>query len=114
MLLSYKMQNLWLTKTPRHLLSTTILLTLNGCASLPAAPQGNTCVVDVANNGADCVSISTAIAYSGAIALVKKHATSFVPFPSMDNYIAFDPVTWGNIEIYIGELKQLAKTQCGQ
>lgn len=100
----------------RRLLSITIrflaVVTLeSSCSSLPAAPQGNTCVVDVANLGADCVPISAAIR-RGSVSV--RDATSFVPFSQMDNWIAFSPSTWANIQTYIGKLKILAQQKCSQ
>jgi hypothetical protein len=80
-----------------------------GCASLPPAPQGSTCIVDTGAAGADCVPIPTAINRGAVLA---KDATTFVPFAQMNNYIAFSPSTWGNIQQYIEELKVIAQRQC--
>lgn len=92
---------------------TTILLVLNaGCSSLPKAPTGYTCVVDVANNGADCSPISSAVRFRNNISQIKANATIFIPFAQMDNYVAFSPDSWGNIQVYINELKQLANKSC--
>lgn len=93
----------------RRMLSITILLALSACQSMPAAPKGNTCIVDVAANGSDCVPISTAVKMNRVNA---KDANSFVPFKQMDNYICFSPSTWANIQTYIGDLKLLAQKQC--
>lgn len=96
------------------LTSLLLILSCAGCNSLPKPPTGNTCIVDVANSGADCSPINTAIRLRGVIPQIKANATIFVPFNQMDNYVAFSPDTWANIQIYINELKQLAKTSCGQ
>lgn len=91
------------------ILSTAVLLESTACSSLPPAPSGNTCIVDVANIGADCEPISQAIR-QGSVNI--QDTNSFVPFSQMDNYVAFSPSTWQNIQTYIGDLKLLAQKQC--
>lgn len=87
----------------------TTLLVLNACNSLPPPPKGDTCVVDVANKGAECVPIQASVK-RGELSL--KDARSFVPFTQMDNYICFSPSTWVNIQTYIVDLKQIVQNHC--
>lgn len=117
-------------KTKKLLLkaSSIILLTsFLGCASLPPPPQGDLCVISVADGGAVCVPINPAVVkeYTEAkhlhcVNVPNKNAlmcdkNSFeaikVEFKAMDNWIAFDPQTWANLQAYINKLKYRAK-QC--
>lgn len=93
----------------RLLLLITTLSVLTSCAQLPSPPQGSTCVGDVIRGGFVCVPIQTAIRRGEVL---KRDASSFVPFKDVDNWIAFSPKTWENIQVYIGELKQLARENC--
>lgn len=106
------------------LLAALSLVYLSGCASLPAPPEGNTCIGDVAQGGFDCSPIpqdnSTLEELSNTdpdtvIVMIKMRAKadgSFVPFSAVDNWVAFDPQTWSNIQTYIGKLKIAAQKQC--
>lgn len=88
-----------------------VLLFMSGCGSipLPPPPQGDTCIVDVQNQGAECVPISSSIKHQ---TLKRDDATSFVQFNDMDNYVCFSPLTWRNIQIYIGDLKDILIYTC--
>lgn len=93
----------------RRMLLTTILsavaLLESGCQSLPPPPKGNTCIGDVARGGVDCVPISRAVRHQ---AVLKADANSFIPWAQMDNWVCFSPTSWQNIQVYIGEVKNLA------
>lgn len=87
----------------------TWLLIGASCASLPSAPHGSTCIVDVAHGGGDCVPIQKAVRRGE---VNPSDADFFVPFAKMDNYVCFSPDTWKNIQIYIGDLKVIAQNHC--
>lgn len=106
------------------LLASLSIMFLVSCADLPSAPQGNTCIGDVPQGGFDCVPIPQDAAPleellnaepETVIVTVKLRAKAdgtFVPFSQVDNWVAFDPETWANIQTYIGDLKVLAQRRC--
>lgn len=112
----------------RRLILVTILsAVINGCATqqIPPPPEGDTCVVDVANKGAECAPISAAAkalkrniqarAESDAfIAMIRSMAVqqAFVNFSEMDNYVCYSPQTWGNIQAWIGDVVVIAQRRC--
>lgn len=99
---------------------------LSGCATgqLPDPPSGNTCIGDVENGGFDCSPIpqdgkelekmldTEPRSLIVSVKLKAQADGSFVPFADVDNWVAFDPITWSNIQNYIGDLKVLAQKQC--
>lgn len=89
-------------------LSWVATLFLISCASLPPAPEGNICVMDIKNNQADCATITAVVQANGQSA----QGTSVVQIKDMDNWIAVSPSTWAAIQTYIGDLKQIAGDKC--
>lgn len=83
----------------------TIILFSLSCASLPPPPQGDTCIIDIKNNDAICVPISSAIEREH---VSPSDGTHRIWIRDMDNYVAFSPETWGSIEAYILKLKDRA------
>lgn len=65
-------------------------------------------MVDVKNQGAECVSIDP----SQATGTLNTSNSVFVQFSAMDNYITVSPQTWASIQTYIGQLKILAQQSC--
>jgi hypothetical protein len=90
------------------------LLVLSSCQSIPKPPVGETCIIDVANVDADCATIQASIKAQGDIRGMRAATNEVIPLSAMDNYVCFSPQTWGNIQTYINELKQIAKTNCSQ
>lgn len=83
---------------------------LVSCASLPPPPIGDTCIIDIDNNDAVCVPISSAIQREHVTAA---DGTHYIWIRDMDGYVAFSPDTWGSIEAYILKLKDRAQQSCG-
>lgn len=103
-----------LISTIRTLSALTILLNF-GCAGMPTKapkpPEGNVCVLSPKESGGYCEPLATVYRKSRVLKQDMK-ADALIPFTDMDNWIAYDPVTATNIEIYINELKAYAKENC--
>lgn len=85
----------------RQLLSLTTLFLIS-CASLPPAPQGYLCIVDIKNQSAQCKGIAT-----------NMNPASYTQVISgMNNWITVSPSTWANIQTYIGQIKVIAEQKC--
>lgn len=91
------------------------ILSLSACqGTLPQAPQGNLCIFNAALAESICKPISPQMVKmdsSGNLHLdlsfwdQANPKDSIVPASQMINWITTDPITWGNIEAYINELK---------
>lgn len=88
-----------------------ILLVVNcGClATLPKPPKGDLCVLDVQTATGECVHISKVAKREK---LDRDDVSSHVSINTMDNWVAFSPDTWANIQVYINDLKEIIKEEC--
>lgn len=78
---------------------------------MPPKPQGSVCVIDIKDQFLICEPIASMTKIEDVRNIRQSHTAQLIPLSQADNYIAFSPDTWGNIELYINELEQLGK-QC--
>lgn len=103
------MQNL------KKMLLMTLLVTSSGCSQLPDKPKGDLCVIDIRDQDLICVPMSVMTApktFKDFVKLVTSSSATHVPLSQADNYVAFSPDTYGNVEKYIKQLEEIAKNQC--
>lgn len=87
----------------------TLFIILSGCNNLPDPPKGDLCVMDAQTESAVCVPIKKVMKKGD---LDVRDGSHIVPIAQMDNWVAFSPDTWANIQSYTNELKNLAEHHC--
>jgi len=90
----------------------TILMFLLGCQVLPERPEGEMCAVNLAEEILLCCPIES-VSESGEVSL-EEEKCRIKPFVEIDKHICFDPDTWGNVALYIRQLKWLASKKLEQ
>lgn len=96
----------------KKMLLLTSLIIFSGCSGLPDKPKGDLCVIDIHDQNLVCVPISSmteGMTFEQFYILSK---TVNIPLDQADNYVAFSPDTYGNIEKYIKQLENIAKNKC--
>jgi hypothetical protein len=86
-------------------------LLIVSCSSLPDKPSGDLCIIDIKDNELVCAPLSSIkinMSFKEFLALEKDNV---IPLSQADNYVAFSPETYGNIQAYINKLELMAE-QC--
>lgn len=96
-----------------------ILFILSACATQVPLPQGDLCIFDATNLRSICQPMSPRLVKTSSDMVeldlqVLKAVTldsKLVPAKDMENWIATDPKSWSEIQLYINRLKAAASCQ---
>lgn len=90
------------------------------CATKVPLPQGDLCIFDAANLRSICKPMSPAlvkfnnemIELDSEVLKALSYDAKIVPAKDMENWIATDPKSWAEVQLYINRLK--AAATCAQ
>jgi hypothetical protein len=89
-----------------------------GCTGFPKKPNVPLCVIDMPRQQLTCaptgdINSVDKTKYGEMVDYIKKHPGNYkIPLDKADKYIAFSPVAWQDISVYLKTLRDVAEKRC--